>query len=210
MTYGSLRIAQVLIQYSKSTVARRMKVLFLTAGPKRNHITTIDADHNYKVADNLLYREFTAVHINKVWVSDIKYIKVVSYWMYLTTMIDLADRMVVGWSLSNHITTRDTVNHTIIKAVKNRKISKETNLMIHSDRRVQYASDEFRHLIIKHGGYQSMSRKGNCWHNAVLNHFFNLFNYRYLLASLQKGINTGIINRVNELLQSIETELEID
>jgi transposase InsO family protein len=176
MTYGSPRIAQVLkqkkIQCSKSTVARRMKVLCLTARPKRKYITTTDSDHNYKVADNLLNREFAVDHINKVWVSDITYIKVASSWMYLTTMIDLADRMVVGWSLSNNMTTTDTVNHAFIKAIKNRGISKETNLMIHSDRGVQYASDEFRLLIKKHGCYQSMSRKGNCWDNAVAESFF--------------------------------------
>ncbi len=93
-------------------------------------------------------------------------------WMYLTTMIDLADRMVVGWSLSDDMTTEKTVCSAFRYAVARRGISKQSNLMIHSDRGVQYASKEFRALVDSYGCIQSMSGKGNCWDNAPAESFF--------------------------------------
>jgi len=110
--------------------------------------------------------------INTCWVTDITYVLVATRWMYLTTFIDLADRMVVGWSLSNNMTAHDTVCTAFNNAVKNRGIAKGSALMIHSDRGVQYASKEFRTLITNYGCIQSMSRKGNCWDNAVAESFF--------------------------------------
>jgi len=175
-TYGSPRVAQDLnskgFTCSKTTVARRMKVLNLIARPKRKYVITTDSEHDNRIAENLLKRNFEVESINKVWVSDITYIRVASRWMYLTTFIDLADRMVVGWSLSNDMTTTNTVNKAFDNAVTNRGISKGSRLMIHSDRGVQYASEEFKNLIKNYDCIQSMSRKGNCWDNAVAESFF--------------------------------------
>lgn len=175
-TYGSPRISVALAEKniicSQSTIARKMKSNQLCARKKRKFIHTTDSNHNYKVADNLLNRNFDVERPNTVWVSDITYISVGEKWMYLTTMIDLADRAVVGWSLSKDMTTENTVNAAFRLAVKNRKISKKSELMIHSDRGIQYASKEFRALIYSYGCIQSMSRKGNCWDNAVAESFF--------------------------------------
>ena len=175
-TYGSPRIAQALKQRhivcSKTTVARRMQMLCLSARSKRKYVNTTDSDHAFKIADNLLDRQFQVAQINQAWVSDITYVRVANKWMYLTTMIDLADRMVVGWSLSKTMTTTDTVIQAFNLAVVNRGITKTSNLMVHSDQGVQYASKEFRNLLFKYGCVQSMSRKGNCWDNAVAESFF--------------------------------------
>jgi len=175
-TYGSPRVALALkeqqVRCSKTTVARKMKALYLVARSKRKFVSTTDSAHGHKISENLLDRQFTVNEVNTVWVSDITYIRVANRWMYLTTMIDLADRMVVGWSLSKNMSTSDTVNQAFKIAVSNRGITKNSNLMIHSDRGVQYASREFRSLLSKYNCIQSMSRKGNCWDNAVAESFF--------------------------------------
>jgi len=189
--YGSPRIAQYLEENgiafcSKTTVARYMQRLNLVARPKRKFVVTTDSDHDYKIADNLLDRKFEVEYINTYWVSDITYILVDRRWMYLTTFIDLADRMVVGWSLSNNMTAADTVCAAFSDAVYKRNITKASQMMIHSDRGVQYASVEFRNLISSYDCIQSMSRKGNCWDNAVAESFFktikiealNRYNFR--------------------------------
>ena len=144
-------------------------MLCLSARSKRKYVNTTDSDHAFKIADNLLDRQFQVAQINQAWVSDITYVRVANKWMYLTTMID---RMVVGWSLSKTMTTTDTVIQAFNLAVANRGITKNSNLMVHSDQGVQYASREFRNLLSKYGCIQSMSRKGNCWDNAVAESFF--------------------------------------
>lgn len=189
-TYGSPRITIELqkrnITYSKSTVARRMASLRIYARSPRKYVSTTDSEHDFKVADNLLDRKFSVKELNTAWVSDITYIRVKDSWMYLTTMIDLADRMVVGWSLSDDMTTKNTVCAAFNSAVVNRGIKKKSNLMLHSDRGVQYASIEFRTLIESYGCIQSMSRKGNCWDNAPAESFFktikveSLYKYKFL------------------------------
>jgi transposase InsO family protein len=175
-TYGSPRIAQVLrdkhIPCSKTTVGRKMKAYGISARPRRKYVRTTDSSHEYKLSENILNRGFEVDHVNTAWVSDITYVRVDNAWMYLTTVIDLADRMVVGWSLSKNMSTRDTVISAFKKAAVSRGISKKSGLLIHSDRGVQYASNEFRLLISTYGCIQSMSRKGNCWDNAVAESFF--------------------------------------
>jgi len=177
MVYGSPRVAQYLEENdiafcSKTTIARCMQRLNLVARPKRKFVVTTDSEHDFKIANNLLNRNFDVEYINTCWVSDITYILVDRKWMYLTTFIDLADRMVVGWSLSNNMTASDTVCAAFGNAVHKRGIVKGSQLMIHSDRGVQYASVEFRNLIKSYDCIQSMSRKGNCWDNAVAESFF--------------------------------------
>jgi len=136
---------------------------------KRFKITT-DSKHGLQISPNLLKREFTVTELGKVWVSDITYIRIRHSFVYLTTVIDLADRMVVGWSLSDNMTDEDTVIMAFKKAIKNRPIS--PGLLFHSDRGSQYASTNFRKLLAAQKCKQSMSRKGNCWDNAVAESFF--------------------------------------
>jgi len=173
-TYGSPRVYDELqkmkVDISESTVARRMRSLCITPKLKRKFKNTTDSKHDLKISPNLLNREFTATELGKKWVSDITYIRVGHSFVYLTTVIDLADRMVVGWSLSDNMTDEDTVIAAFEKAVKNRPIRR--GLIFHSDRGSQYASNEFRKLLAKEKCIQSMSRKGNCWDNAVAESFF--------------------------------------
>lgn len=175
-TYGSPRITTILnnqqINISKTTVARKMKALHITARPKKKYVITTDSQHDYPIADNLLNRAFEVEKPNQVWVSDITYIRVANYWMYLTVVIDLADRMVVGWSLSNDMTAQNTVVAAFNMAVYRRGITKSDEVLFHSDRGVQYACKEFVALLLTYNCIRSMSRKGNCWDNAVAESFF--------------------------------------
>jgi transposase InsO family protein len=174
LTYGSPRVHQSLqkleIDISESTVARRMKSMRITPKLKKKFKSTTDSRHDLRISPNLLNREFNVTELGKKWVSDITYITVGHSFIYLTTVIDLADRMVVGWSLSDNMTDQDTVIAAFEKAVKNRPIL--PGLIFHSDRGSQYASNEFRKLLDKEECIQSMSRKGNCWDNAVAESFF--------------------------------------
>lgn len=175
-TYGSPRVVLELkkngLDISKSTVSRVMNDMNLQARVKKRYVATTDSEHDFVIPDNILNRNFTVEKINTVWVSDITYIRVGSHWMYLTIFLDLADRMIVGWALSNNMTAKDTVVAAFQTAVVNRGITIENNLMIHSDRGVQYACHEFRKILGDYKCIQSMSRKGNCWDNAVAESFF--------------------------------------
>jgi len=173
-TYGSPRIADELNREkyicSKSTVARYMNRMNIAARRKKKFKVTTDSKHDFKVFDNLLDRKFDVEIPGKVWVSDITYIRVSSYWMYLTVVIDLADRMVIGWSLSRDM----SATNTVMKAFRNACSFRPPvdKFMFHSDRGVQYACNEFVDVIKLNNGIQSMSRKGNCWDNAVAESFF--------------------------------------
>lgn len=192
--YGSPRIAECLhennIKVSKTTVARRMKALNLRARPKRKYVNTTDSNHDLKIAENLLDRQFKVSKINTVWVSDITYVRVANSWMYLTIVMDLADRMIVGWSLSNNMTAKGTVINAFQKSLLNRGIMRKSNLMFHSDRGVQYACEEFRKLLSHYGCKQSMSRKGNCWDNAVAESFFKTIKIEALNRYIFKDQST--------------------
>jgi len=174
-TYGSPRICEELndkgVIVSKSTIARVMKSLRLQARPRRKFVHTTDSNHGYKVFDNELNRAFSATRLNEKWVSDITYIPTRKGWVYLTVILDLADKMVVAWTVSSNMTASCTTVACLKKAIVKRKITGK--LLFHSDRGIQYCCAEFRSIIdqskmIK----QSMSRKANCWDNAPAESFF--------------------------------------
>lgn len=173
-TYGSPRVCLALkkegVNISKSTVARWMKVLEITPKIKKKFKNTTDSKHDKVISPNLLNRKFEVSEVGKFWVSDITYIRLNYSFVYLTTVIDLADRMVVGWSLSDNMTDEHTTKAAFKKAIRNRPI--EPGLVFHSDRGSQYASDDFRKLLRANKCIQSMSRKGDCWDNAVAESFF--------------------------------------
>ena len=190
--YGSprvyLELQKIEVEISESTVARRMKSLNITPKLKKKFKNTTDSDHDLRVSPNVLNREFTFTELGRAWVSDITYIRIRHAFVYLTTVIDLADRKVVGWSLSNNMTDQDTVIAAFKKAIKNRPIS--SDLIFHSDRGSQYASKDFRKLLAKEKCEQSMSRKGNCWDNAVAESFFKTIKveslYRHKFENIQE------------------------
>lgn len=173
-TYGSPRITKALIRrglcISRPRVARLMRKEQIKSIVKKKYIITTDSKHDYKAAPNLVNRKFTVHKPGKVWVSDITYVKVSSKWLYLTVVIDLCDRKVIGWSLSSDMYTENTTVKALKMALLNRR--KEPDLIFHSDRGIQYACDAFRHLLRVNNITQSMSRKGNCWDNAVAESFF--------------------------------------
>ena len=191
-TYGSVRIARKLQKQghalSQSSVARIMKELELYARPKPKYKATTDSAHDYKVAENLLQRNFQSERPNAKWVSDITYIRTQSGWAYLTTVIDLADRMVVGWNVSTDLTCKNTSYEALRKALFKRRVTDK--LIFHSDRGVQYCCAEFRDLIKKNKNIrQSMSRKGNCWDNAVNESFFKTIKVESLNRNYYRNAN---------------------
>jgi len=174
-TYGSPRITRELwarsIKVSRPRVARLMQKAGIQSKIRKKYIITTDSKHKFPIADNLLDRDFKVGNIGKVWVSDITYIRTAQCWLYLTTIIDLGDRKVIGWSLSRSLMASCTSIAAWRMAVKNRPINMQ--MIFHSDRGVQYACKEFT-SILNANPYvsQSMSRKGNCWDNAVAESFF--------------------------------------
>ena len=174
-TYGSPRIAAELrsrhIQASRPRVARIMKKAGLRSKIVKKFKATTDSKHSYRVVENKLNRNFKVDRSGKVWVSDITYIATRQGWLYLTIILDLADRKVIGWSLSTSLKARDTVVPAWRMAVNHRPVA--GSLIFHSDRGVQYCCHEFADLL---GTFRnvsrSMSRKGDCWDNAVAESFF--------------------------------------
>lgn len=174
-TYGSPRINKELrtmgYKVSRPRVARLMRKAGIRSKIKRRYVATTDSRHRYPVAPNLLDRNFNPGKTGKVWVSDITYIKTSQGWLYLTTIIDLGDRKVIGWSLSRSLKAEATAIAAWLMAIGNRPPTEE--LIFHSDRGVQYACGEFASLLKSYRNVrQSMSRKGNCWDNAVAESFF--------------------------------------
>jgi len=175
-TYGSPRITHELreqgVNVSRPRVARLMKAAGIRSCiGKKYRVCTTDSNHRFQVAQNLLDRNFDTDTIGKAWVSDITYVRTTQGWSYLTTVIDLADRMVVGWALSRSM----QATHTSVAAWKMALTARPvtTEIIFHSDRGVQYACGEFTRLLKANPRVkQSMSRKGNCWDNAVAESFF--------------------------------------
>lgn len=132
---------------------------------------TTNSKHKYLIVPNVLNREFSVTAPSKAWVSDITYIRVKEGFLYLTTVLDLYDRKIIGWSLSNGMSVEETSLAAWRMAIKNRSIEK--GLVFHSDRGVQYASKKFTNVIESYKMItRSMSTKGNCWDNAVAESFF--------------------------------------
>jgi transposase InsO family protein len=170
-TYGSRRILEELrregFNVNHKRVERLMSQNAIQPKRRRKNKSTTDSKHKKPVSPDLVQRRFTPNRPNEVWVSDITYIETHEGWLYLVTFIDLYSRLVVGWSMSKYMTA-DLVTAAFDMGVKRRGCKPK---IVHSDRGSQYASEAFRKLIQK-GCRQSMSRKGNCWDNAVAESFW--------------------------------------
>jgi transposase InsO family protein len=148
-----------------------MKGAGIRARKPRKFIATTDSKHNYPIAPNVLNRIFKVTRPGEVWVSDITYVRTQAGWMYLTVIIDLFDRKGVGWAMSKGLTALETSIPAWRMAVKNRPITDK--LIFHSDRDIQYACEAFTNILNANPlVIRSMSRKGNCWDNAVAESFF--------------------------------------
>ena len=173
MTYGTRRIAEDLqdcgIPCGRARARTLMGLAGVTARQTRKFKATTNSAHDLPVAPNLLGRDFSVDAPDKVWVSDITYIWTREGWLYLAVVIDLFSRMVVGWSLGDRITRR-LVMDALRMGVGRRWPA--PGLTHHSDRGVQYCSSDFQKLLTAFGMTCSMSRKGDCWDNAVAESFF--------------------------------------
>ncbi len=192
--YGSPRIWQCLqkegYKICRQTVRNMMQQLGLYARKKKKYRVTTDSSHGYKTAPNILNRKFNASIPGKVWVSDITYIPGFRKWKYLTMVMDIFDRKIIGWNLSNTLETAQTVEPALNKALNNRKPSE--SLLFHSDRGIQYVANQTKTILKKHKIIQSMSRKGNCWDNAVAESFFKTLKQEWLPDfKIQKHKNLG-------------------
>lgn len=147
-----------------------MKEAKLSCKTKRKFKATTDSKHNKPVAPNLLDRNFAVNQPNRCYVGDITYIPTDEGWLYLATVIDLFSRKIVDWSMSNNMKA-ELVNKALLMAIWTRKPA--AGLMWHTDRGSQYVADSHLQIIKQYGIIQSMSRKGNCWDNAVAESFFH-------------------------------------
>ena len=172
--YGTRRIQDKLkelygLLVSRKRISQIMKSLNLKVKMRRRYKNTTDSNHNLPIAPNLLNRDFYASEPDTKYVGDITYISTGEGWLYLATVIDLYSRKVVGWSMD------DTMKVSLVNDALNMAISHRNptaGLLWHTDRGSQYASYSHKDLLQKNDIVQSMSRKGNCWDNAVAESFF--------------------------------------
>lgn len=194
--YGAPRITAEIVAsgvaVSANTVSKYMKRMGLRSKLSRKFRNPSYPEYTLRMCPNHLDRQFSVDAPGKVWVSDITYIHTTHGFIYLTTVMDLYDRKIVGWSMSNNLTTKDTASRAYQMAIRRRRPTE--GMIFHSDRGVQYASEEFRNTLANNV-VQSMSRKGNCWDNAVAESFFK---------SLKCELIYG-----NRLLPAAKMELEI-
>lgn len=172
-SYGSRRMAKSLRAKGYSVGRYRTRNLMRKASieckQRRRFRITTQSNHSFPIAENVLNREFAVTTPNRVWVADITYLWTHEGWLYLSAVLDLFSRRVVGWSLANHM-QEGLVRDALLMAIGRRMPQGE--LMHHSDRGCQYASKNYRELLKQYGLSMSMSRKGNCWDNAVMERFF--------------------------------------
>jgi putative transposase len=195
-TYGSPRVKIELLEgkgkkVSRTRVNRLMREAGLITKFKRKYVTTTKSNHSHSIAENILNREFQADKPNQKWVSDITYLDTSEGWLYLAVVLDLFSRKVIGWAFSSRLET-SIVLDALSMARQLRKPTTEDNLVHHSDRGVQYASLEFRAALQSLKATCSMSRKGNCWDNAVMESFFGTLK---LELDLDRAIGTKDFTR---------------
>lgn len=172
--YGSPRITAELkrhgMGYNRKRIARLMNKYSIAAKMFRKYKRTTNSDHQKERSVNILDRQFNREKINEVWTSDITYVPTNEGWLYLAAVLDIYSRKVIGWQLDKRLNT-ELVEQALKHAIEERRITE--GIIFHSDQGVQYASDSFRHLLKKHGFIQSMSRRGNCYDNAITETFFH-------------------------------------
>jgi transposase InsO family protein len=174
-TYGSPRIADHLrkagLKHGRNRVARLMKEQDLYGRQKRRYrVCTTDSNHDYPIAPNLLAQAPKASKPNQIWVADITYIKTKEGWLFLAAILDLYSRKIVGWNMSPWLDTP-----LVLKALQMALLTRQPppNLLFHSDRGVQYASNDYRQALACAKLIPSMSRKANCYDNAAMESFWS-------------------------------------
>jgi len=172
--YGSPRITEELqdngYSCSENRIAGLMRKNDIAAKTKRKFKLTTNSKHSLPIAENIINGKFSASSPNCLWASDITYIWTTEGWLYLCAILDVFNRQIVGWSMDNRMTQKLVIN-ALQQAVWRRK--PDSGCIFHSDRGSQFAGQEFRKLLKKHEFVQSMSGKGNCYDNAIIETFFH-------------------------------------
>ena len=172
-TYGAPRIFKALRNEGEQVGLHRVERLCredaVRACYKRKYRVTTQSGHVLPVAENILNREFRPMAPNRVWAGDITYVATNEGWLYLATVLDLYPRRVIGWSMGTSL-QGNLVKDALYMALDRR--GKIDGVLHHSDRGVQYASSDYQEILDREGLRCSMSRKGNCWDNAVVESFF--------------------------------------
>ena len=172
-SYGTRRMSQKLkymgYKVGRFLVRRLMKEHGIECKQRRRYKVTTKSAHTLPVAENKLNRNFSVSAPNKVWVADITYLWTLEGWLYIAAVVDLYSRRVVGWAAAEHMRS-ELISDALRMAVFRR--DPVAGLMHHSDRGSQYVGSDYQSLLKKWGIEVSMSRKGNCWDNAVMERFF--------------------------------------
>ena len=223
-SYGTRRLKNKFAEQGITVSRRRIGRLMVQAGlwckTKKRFKVTTDSKHNKPIAPNLLKRQFTVSEADRYYVGDITYIQTQEGWLYLAVVIDLFSRKIVGWSMDNRMKAQ-LVNDALLMAIWKRKPQK--GLVWHTDRGSQYASDSHRAILKEHSIIQSMSRKGNCWDNAVSESFFHTLKTEMVHHTLFKTRNEATqaifeyievfynrerIHSANDYLSPVEYEIQ--
>ena len=173
--YGSPRVHAALRQQGRGVSRGRIERLMhrhgiraIMAPPRR--VRTTDSRHGLPTAPNLIQRDFVAAAANRIWLADITYIPTAEGWLYLATVMDLFSRKIVGWAMRDHMQV-ELASSALTMAIRQQR--PQAGLIHHSDRGVQYASQDYRAVLASGGITASMSRKANCYDNAPMESFFH-------------------------------------
>jgi transposase InsO family protein len=173
--YGSPRVHRALLidgeRVSRHTVARLMRQAKIRAKTRRRYVPrTTDSTHARPIAGNVLDRDFGTDAADRKWVADITYVPTDQGWLYVAAVLDCFSRKIVGWAMADHMQT-DLVSDALTMALRQRRPD-GGKLLHHSDRGVQYASDDYQHLLSQHRITCSMSGRGDCYDNAMMESFW--------------------------------------
>lgn len=172
-TYGTRRMSDEVKDHGSLCGRYRARTLMNMAGvsakQKRKFKVTTESNHKLPVASNLLQRQFSTQEPNQVWVGDITYIWTSEGWLYLTVALDLFSRQIVGWAMSNRIDRKLVIDSLLMGTWRR---NPGPGLIFHTDRGSQYCSNDFQKVLKNNKMLSSMSRKGDCWDNAVAESFF--------------------------------------
>jgi transposase InsO family protein len=190
--YGSTKITEILkksdVVINKKTVVKLMRENDMRSVVNKKFKATTNSKHKLAVFDNILNRQFIVPKPNYAWVGDITYIATDEGWLYLATVIDLYSNKVIGHATSERI-NKQLVIDALNNALKNRAYP--TGVIVHTDRGSHYASNAYKALLKQYKLIGSMSRKGNCWDNAVAENFFGIIKKEYIHQSKFKTRNQG-------------------
>jgi len=199
--YGSPRIHEEMkaqgFDVGRKRIARLMRKNGITGTKPKRFRRTTDSSHGEPVAENVLDRRFEAEGPDQAWVTDITYIRTWEGWVYLAVVIDLFSRRVVGWSMAEHM--RLDLALDALRMALGERMPQHGNLVHHSDRGSQYASGVYRKVLEENGITCSMSRKGDCWDNAVAESFFATLKKELIFRHSWPTIN-GVMTAVREYI----------